>query len=160
MKLFKKIFAVVTVCFLLTGIVSCSLQGDANPESEQRTSDKGNSKLKENENKTAITMSITGDDKKGTIVGSTSVAIEEGDTVLDALQKVTRSRGIQLSVRGSGASAYIEGIGNLYEFDRGPMSGWKVQKNGEILQRSAGTTSVKDGDRVKWYYTSDYTKDE
>ena len=42
--------------------------------------------------------------------------------------KDLKEKGIPISVRGSGANAYVEGIANQFEFDHGPQSGWKVKE--------------------------------
>lgn len=78
--------------------------------------------------------------------------------MLDATLHILKERGIQYSVRGSGSSAYVEGINNLYEFDDGPLSGWLAKKNGKSIKQSAGVTSVNDGDAIQWIYTTNYKK--
>lgn len=101
----------------------------------------------------AVTVSIRGEGEIGTVLESQSVAVKDGDTVLDVLKKVTKANKISMEYRGgSGAFAYVEGIGNIYEFDHGPASGWTYSVNGEEPKKSAGVVSVKDGDRVEWLY--------
>ncbi|WP_165767485.1 DUF4430 domain-containing protein [Tetzosporium hominis] len=88
------------------------------------------------------------------------VEIEKGDTVLDALIRVTKQYKIQMDYRGGqGASAYIEGIANVYEFDRGQGSGWMYRINGIFPDRGAGTIPLLAGDRVDWLYTTDLGED-
>lgn len=106
-----------------------------------------------------VTITIRGDGETGAILKSTKVSIEEGDTVLDVLKKVTKQNRIQMEYRGSGATAYIEGIQNLYEFDKGPKSGWMYSVNGTFMKKGAGTTEVKPGDKIEWVYTLDLGKD-
>lgn len=126
------------------------------------TGEKSSSDLKKKERdqkpQSAVTLTVKSD--KAAIVTPTKVTIQKGDTALDATQKILKQKGIQISVRGSGASAYVEGINNLYEFDRGPLSGWTAKKNGSTLGRSAGSTSVKAGDTILWIYTTDYKKED
>ena len=55
---------------------------------------------------------------------------------------------------GQGATAYIEGIDNVYEFDRGQGSGWMYRVNGIFPDRGAGVVPLQDGDRVEWLYTT------
>lgn len=107
----------------------------------------------------AVTVSIVGDQEKGTILESASVEWSEGDTVLDVLKRITRSNKIQLEYRGKGTAAYVEGIDNLYEFDRGAKSGWVYRVNGEFPNKSAGAFVLKAGDKVEWLYTLDLGKD-
>lgn len=106
-----------------------------------------------------VTLSITADEQVGTILQATEVAIEEGDTVLDVLKKATKANKIPMEFRGSGAVAYVEGIDNLYEFDRGPKSGWMYRVNGVFGKQSAGSEKLKPKDRIEWLYTLDLGKD-
>lgn len=86
--------------------------------------------------------------------------IKEGDTVLDALIQITKTNKIQMDYRGGqGASAYVEGIANVYEFDRGQGSGWMYRINGVFPDRGAGTVPLLAGDRVEWLYTTDLGED-
>lgn len=105
-----------------------------------------------------VTISIVSHDLNKTILSPTKVSIQNGDTFLSATRTILKQKGIPISVRGSGASAYVEGIGDLYEFDHGPLSGWIAEKNGVKLDRSAGIKSLKSGDTIRWIYTTDYTK--
>lgn len=85
----------------------------------------------------------------------TEMEIAEGDTVLNALMAITRENKIQMDYRGGqGASAYVEGIANVYEFDRGQGSGWMYRVNGIFPDRGAGVVPLRDGDRVEWLYTT------
>ena len=52
-------------------------------------------------------------------------------------------------------SAYIEGIGNLYEFDCGELSGWLYRVNGEFPGYGCSRYTLSDGDRVEVVYTCD-----
>ena len=86
----------------------------------------------------------------------TEMEIEEGDTVLDALINITMAKSIQMDYRGGqGATAYVEGIANVYEFDRGQGSGWMYRVNGIFPDRGAGVVPLLPGDRVEWLYTTD-----
>jgi hypothetical protein len=111
------------------------------------------------EPKQTVTISIVGDEQKGTILSATKVEMKEGNTVLDVTLAILKQKGIPISVRGSGSSAYVEGIANLFEFDRGPLSGWTVNRNGAKLGQSSGAIQVKNGDSVQWIYTSNYEED-
>lgn len=101
----------------------------------------------------SVTVSIVGPSDRGTILGATKVNFKEGATVLDVLVQLTGKRNIQLDYSGSGATAYVAGIDNIYEFDYGPKSGWVGKLNGTSLGKSAGTVKVKDGDSIQWLYT-------
>ena len=70
---------------------------------------------------------------------ATEMKITDGDTVLKALIAITKEKKIQMDYRGGqGATAYVEGMGNVYEFDRGQGSGWMYRVNGIFPDRGAG----------------------
>lgn len=82
--------------------------------------------------------------------------ITDGDTVLSTLIDITRKHKVQMDYRGGqGATAYVEGLANVYEFDRGQGSGWMFRVNGIFPDRGAGIVPLLDGDRVEWLYTTD-----
>ncbi|GGB43853.1 hypothetical protein GCM10011409_21800 [Lentibacillus populi] len=90
----------------------------------------------------------------------TEIEITNEDTVLEALIQITKQKKIQMDYRGGqGATAYVEGIDNVYEFDRGQGSGWMYRINGVFPDRGAGVVPVCDGDRVEWLYTTNLGKD-
>lgn len=103
--------------------------------------------------KEMVTISVQG--VNGTVLSATNVEIGSGDTVLSATQKILKKKGIPISVRGSGANAYVEGIANQFEFDHGPQSGWKVKRNGSYMSRSSGAEPVTNGDRIEWVYSTE-----
>ena len=53
----------------------------------------------------------------------------------------------------------MEGIGNLYEFDAGPLSGWTYTVNGAFVGLGSSQVAVKSGDVICWMYTCDLGKD-
>ncbi|CAM3228865.1 DUF4430 domain-containing protein [Filibacter tadaridae] len=85
----------------------------------------------------------------------TTMEIKDGDTVLKTLINITKKNKVQMDYRGGqGATAYVEGIDNVYEFDRGQGSGWMYRVNGIFPDRGAGVVKLLDGDRVEWLYTT------
>lgn len=106
-----------------------------------------------------VLLSITTGDVKGTILADTNVEYQEGDTALDITLRMLQEKGIQYDVTGSGGGAYVRGFDNLYEFDEGPLSGWHIRVNGEMIDRSAGIYPVKIGDSINWNYTTNYMED-
>ena len=97
----------------------------------------------------------------GVLLAETQVILEEGDTPFSLLQKLTRDNGIHLEssfTPGTG-SAYVEGIGNLYEFDCGPLSGWLFLVNGASPSVSCSDYVLSDGDVVEWAFTCDMGTD-
>ncbi|MBM7652957.1 DUF4430 domain-containing protein [Neobacillus cucumis] len=99
---------------------------------------------------TTVTLSIVGPKDKGTILAATKIKIEDGYTIFDV---VKHANGITIDSSGSGATAYIEGINNIYEFDYGAKSGWVFKLNGASITKSVGVIKVKAGDRIACYYT-------
>lgn len=97
-----------------------------------------------------VRMSIKGDES--IILADTDIEFKTGDTVLSALIKITREKKIHMDFSGSKESAYIKGIDNLYEFDKGPNSGWKYTVNGVYPAYSAGDYELEKGDIIKWIY--------
>lgn len=97
----------------------------------------------------------------GVILPETTVAFSEGDTVFDVLQQVCRAQKIHLESTWTPAynSAYIEGIGNLYEFDCGELSGWMYSVNGDYPDFGCSGYTLRDGDTVVWRYTCDLGRD-
>ena len=97
----------------------------------------------------------------GVLLPETTVAFSEGDTVFDVLQQVCRAQGIHMESTWTPAynSAYIEGIGNLYEFDCGELSGWMYSVNGVWPDYGCSGYTLRDGDTVVWSYTCDLGRD-
>ena len=93
--------------------------------------------------------------ESGWILGTVTVTLEEGDTVFTVLQRVTREYGIALEFSTSPIynTVYVEGIGNLYERDCGPGSGWLYAVNGVIPNYGCSEYAVSDGDTIAWLYT-------
>ena len=97
----------------------------------------------------------------GVMLATTEVEPQEGETAFSLLQRVTRENGIPMEANftpGTG-SAYVEGIGNLYEFDCGQRSGWLYFVNGISPGYSCSEYTLKPGDRVEWIYTCDLGQD-
>ncbi|WP_053598573.1 DUF4430 domain-containing protein [Bacillus sp. FJAT-18017] len=106
------------------------------------------------------TISIKGPDDVGMIMGAKKVEIKEGDRIIDILLRTAKEEDIFVDYSGSGATAYVAGIDNVYEFDYGQRSGWICKKNGVTLEKGAGSTKVSNGDRIEWIYTEDFLKKE
>jgi len=150
------------------------------PEKEKDTQQsKANNKAKENKNtnpKEESTPEAKEEPKEETptntlvysiVISDTEVPLPptemevfEGDTVLDVLIRITQRKKIQMDYRGGqGATAYVEGIDNVYEFDRGQGSGWMYRVNGIFPDRGAGIVPLLPGDRVEWLYTTNLGED-
>jgi hypothetical protein len=97
----------------------------------------------------------------GVILHQEDVPFEEGESVFDVLLRVTREEKIHLEFVDTPLyhSAYVEGIGNLYEFDCGELSGWSFMVNGEFPSVGCSLCKLKNGDTVEWVYTCDMGRD-
>ena len=97
----------------------------------------------------------------GWILREMTVEFKKGQTVFDVLKNVTRTRAIQMeySFTALYGSYYIEGINNLYEFDRGELSGWEYCVNGKFPAFGCSKYVLKDGDKIEWKYTCDLGAD-
>ena len=100
-----------------------------------------------------VTISIVGPKDHKNIVAAEKISFKEGDTIYNVLLNAAKKHGLQVDSRGSGATAYVEGIDNIYEFDYGVKSGWIFKQNGASLTRSIGVTKVKAGDQIQCFYT-------
>lgn len=83
------------------------------------------------------------------------VEIEPGENAYDVLQRVCAENGIHMEAAWTPLydSYYIEGIGNLYEFDCGGGSGWMYRVNGWYPSFGCSAYALSDGDIVEWRYT-------
>lgn len=97
----------------------------------------------------------------GVILSAVKVEIYEGESVFDVLQRVCRDKGIQLEASWTPGynSAYVEGIGNLYEKDCGELSGWTYSVNGWQPNYGCSRYALHNGDIVQWRYTCDLGAD-
>lgn len=103
----------------------------------------------------AATLSIVGNREWGTVLAPEEVLLKKGDTAASILKRAAKAHRLVVDTRGSGSLTYIEGIDGLYEFDDGPLSGWKYRVNGVVMGIGAGAYEMKPGDRVEWYYVSE-----
>ncbi len=97
----------------------------------------------------------------GLILYVDNAEFTEGESVFDVLQRECQSRKLHFEYVESKVyeSAYIEGIGNLYEFDCGELSGWVYSVNGDFPSYGCALYKLKDGDEVKVLYTCDLGAD-
>jgi hypothetical protein len=97
----------------------------------------------------------------GVILAETGVTFMEGESAFEVLKRVLREQAIHLEFVETPffASAYVEGIGNLYEMDCGPLSGWMYRVNGEFASQGCSLYKLQAGDKVEWLYTCDLGRD-
>ncbi len=97
----------------------------------------------------------------GVFYPKTKVEFSEGESVFDILYRELRSRGIHFEFVKTPAynSVYIEGIGNLYEFDCGDYSGWTYRVNGVKPNVGCSQYQVQKGDVITVSYTCNFLKE-
>lgn len=97
----------------------------------------------------------------GQILGTVTVELEAGDTVWTVLQRVTRAHGVAMEAQWTPAynSAYVQGIGQLYEFDCGQGSGWMYSVNDVFPNVGCSSYTLQAGDVIRWQYTCNYGHD-
>ena len=97
----------------------------------------------------------------GVMLEATEVEFTAGESVFDVFRKVLREEKIHFEYVDASAydSVYIEGIGNLYEFDCGPQSGWMFSVNGIYPGLGCSAYTLADGDVILFNYTCDLGAD-
>ena len=97
----------------------------------------------------------------GVILKEKTAVFYEGESVFNVLARECRQNNIHLEFVNVPFynSAYIEGIGNLYEFDCGELSGWMYKVNGDFPQFGCSQYTLKKDDKIEWVYTCDSGKD-
>ena len=97
----------------------------------------------------------------GIIYPESTHTFTDGESAFDLLKRVTKEHGIHLEFEITPAynSAYIRGIGNLYEFDGGDLSGWLYLVNGKIPSFGCSDYLIKNNDKIEFLYTLDMGAD-
>lgn len=85
------------------------------------------------------------------------VEFRAGESVFDVLLRTCKEQKLHMEFEDTPVynSAYIEGIGNLYEFDCGELSGWMYSVNGWFPNYGCSRYALQEGDVVEWVYTCD-----
>ena len=93
----------------------------------------------------------------GWLLEPLTVTFHDGESVFDVLSRVVKQNNIHMEYENTPMynSAYIEGIGNLYEFDCGELSGWMYSVNDWFPNYGCSRYQVQNGDVIKWVYTCD-----
>lgn len=97
----------------------------------------------------------------GILLAVTEVEFSSCDSVFDVFRQTLREQKIHFEYVDASAydSVYIEGIGNLYEFDCGPQSGWMFSVNGIHPGLGCSAYTLADGDVILYQYTCDMGAD-
>ena len=94
----------------------------------------------------------------GMFLHETKVNFEADETVFNVLRRTLKQNKIHLEFSATPIynSMYIEGIGNLYEFDCGELSGWTYRVNGVMPSYSCSEYTLKAGDKIEFVYVCDF----
>ena len=97
----------------------------------------------------------------GVILAETVIELQAGESVWAVLQRVCREQGVALEADWTPAynTAYVRGIGHLYEFDCGRGSGWVYRVNGVVPNVGCSSYTLQPGDTVEWLYTCNFGND-
>lgn len=97
----------------------------------------------------------------GCLLSRTEVTFAAGETVFDVFRRVLRAEKVHFEYTDARAygAVYVEGIGNLYEFDCGPQSGWMYSVNDVYPGLGCSGYTLADGDCVVFRYTCDLGAD-
>lgn len=86
------------------------------------------------------------------IVISSPVYVSTGDSAMTALKKALSENRLTISE----SRGYIKGIGGLNEKACGGSSGWMYSVNGESPMAASDKYSVSPGDKIIFYYVTNY----
>ena len=109
---------------------------------------------------TNITVSFTIKSHQTTWIRNLDVELEEASTVSDLIYEVAELDEKLSFVDNNGyiSSVTYDGV-TWAEFDAGRNSGWKYKVNGKAPVLGMSDRVLEDGDKVVWYYVTDYTQD-
>ena len=99
--------------------------------------------------------------ENGVLLETVEVEFTDGNSVFDVFRKILREENIHFEYVDASAydSVYIEGIGNIYEYDCGPQSGWMYSVNGIYPGLGCSAYTLADGDVIVFHYTCDLGAD-
>lgn len=107
-----------------------------------------------------ITVSFTIKTHQTTWIKNLQVELDEDSTVSDLIYEVAEQDEKLTFVDSNGyiSSVTYDGV-TWAEFDAGRNSGWKYTVNGLAPVVGMNDRVLEDGDKVVWYYVTDYTTD-
>ena len=126
---------------------STTQKDNSTSHSKQESTQIETDKTVEKEKTITVSVKVEG---VHTVMMSGEVELSENASVYDALVKLASKNNKKVS----GSSSYITGIGDLYEKDYGPLSGWMYKVNGTSPQKGAGSYKLSNNDQVLWYYVN------
>ncbi len=96
----------------------------------------------------------------GVVISRCEVSLPEGASAFDALVEAARQQRVRVDYTGAGSMGiYVSGIGGIYEFGFGGLSGWMYRVNGEFPDVSSAEITLSSGDVVEFVYTCDLGHD-
>lgn len=97
----------------------------------------------------------------GWLLKPTQVTFRKGQSAFDVLLETCKANKLHMEYMDTPMynSAYIEGIGNLYELDAGDLSGWMYSVNDWFPNYGCSRYQLQDGDVLCWVYTCDLGAD-
>lgn len=132
------------------------------PFANENSQQNNNQDIKQNDEETPVIQEATTKTITVRIIGMDEFTIEknidfsEGMTVLEATLLATQDTSYSVDYSGTKSTAYIKGIGNLYEKQHGAISGWCYYVNDVMINKSSGRCVIETGDIIKWEYCTDY----
>ena len=132
----------------------------ANPVEPGRATGSGETEAPKPPVGTEITVRMTIKADSGYWFNGSVTIPGEGATVYHALIEALAEAGMSQVGAESGYVRSISKDGKtLSEFDNGENSGWLYKVNGDLPDVGLTSYAIKDGDRIVWYYTDDWTLD-
>lgn len=132
----------------------------ANPVEPGRATGSGETEAPKPPFGTEITVRMTIKADSGYWFNGSVTIPGEGATVYHALIEALAEAGMSQVGAESGYVRSISKAGKtLSEFDNGENSGWLYKVNGDLPDVGLTSYAIKDGDRIVWYYTDDWTLD-
>lgn len=151
----RKLFALALILALALALVGCAKTDDA-PENTCTLSIDCTEAVDHPELLDAETLEILPED--GMMLDGVEVGFSDGQTAWDAFLSAAQDAKLQYESEGTGESAYLTGIGNLYTGDAGDMSGWVFEVNGASPDVGCGQFTLEDGDEVVFRYVVDFNE--
>lgn len=93
--------------------------------------------------------------KDGKLIDKVEIKVKKGASAYDVLVAACKEKKIAYDAEYSAIynSAYVKGIGYLYEKMAGDMSGWLYLVDGVTPNVGASAYKIKEGEHIEWTYT-------
>ena len=178
----KKIAITVLTIAVLTTVTACSTAEDEDIDQgtdegrDEITEDRGETTIDdEDDNQSQIDVQLTIEvkdilgtayeekleqglrDKEGIILSETTVSVDQGTTVDELLDQTLKENKIDMVTEGEGVEKILRDIQGIGNGIMGEFSGWIYTVNGENVDKGIYEYELKDGDKVKVYYTENTT---